>query len=131
MYQVIGACPICGNEMHVTRLHCAHCDSAIEGAFSLGGFYRLSREQMQFVDTFLKNRGSLKDIGLELGMSYPTVVNRLNEVLLAMGYADRVKPAEDAVSAEQRRDILERLARGDLSADEAARQLRGKITVER
>jgi hypothetical protein len=132
MHQVIGSCPICGSEMHVTRLHCPTCDTAVEGSFTLGGFYRLSREQMQFVDTFLKNRGSLKDVGAELGMSYPTVVNRLNDVLLAMGYADRVKPVDDTTaSPDQRRDILERLARGEISADDAARQLRGKIAVER
>ena len=92
MYQVIGACPVCGEELNVTRLHCASCDTTLEGTFSLGGFYRLTREQMQFVDTFLKNRGSLKDVGAELEMSYPTVVSRLNDVLIAMGYRDRVKP---------------------------------------
>jgi hypothetical protein len=127
MYQVIGSCPVCGEELSVTRLHCANCDTTLEGSFSLGGFYRLTREQMQFVDTFLKNRGSLKDVGAELEMSYPTVVNRLNDVLVAMGYRDRVKPAEDSIATpEQRRDILERLARGEINADDAARQLKGK-----
>ena len=127
MYQVIGACPVCGEELNVTRLHCASCDTTLEGTFSLGGFYRLTREQMQFVDTFLKNRGSLKDVGAELEMSYPTVVSRLNDVLIAMGYRDRVKPADDSVAtADQRRDILERLARGEINADDAARQLKGR-----
>ncbi len=127
MYQVIGSCPVCGEELSVTRLHCANCDTTLEGAFSLGGFYRLSREQMQFVDIFLKNRGSLKDVGAELEISYPTVVNRLNDVLIAMGYRDRVKPADETVpSADQRREILERLARGEISAGDAARQLKGR-----
>jgi hypothetical protein len=128
MNAVIGQCPICGNQLEVTRLHCAHCDTTIEGSFSLFPFYNLTREQVQFVETFLKNRGSLKDVGTELEMSYPTVVNRLNDILVALGYRDRVKPAEDAAgpSAEQRRDILERLARGELSADDAARQLKGR-----
>ena len=127
MYQVIGSCPVCGEALQVTRLHCPNCDSAVEGTFTLGLFHRLSREQMQFVEVFIKNRGSLKDIGMELSMSYPTVVKGLNDVLIALGFADRVKPAEElTISAEQRREILERLARGELGADDAARQLRGK-----
>ena len=127
MYQIIGSCPVCGEALQVTRLHCPNCDSAVEGNFTLGAFHRLNREQMQFVEIFIKNRGSLKDVGQELSMSYPTVVKGLNDVLVALGFADRVKPAEEpAVSPDQRRDILERLARGELSADDAARQLRGR-----
>lgn len=127
MHQLLGVCPVCGEALSVSRLHCANCDTTIEGSFSLGAFQRLTREQMQFVETFLKNRGSLKDVGLELDMSYPTVVNRLNDVLIALGYRDRVKPVEDApIGGEQRREILERLARGEIGADEAARQLKGR-----
>ncbi len=127
MYPVIGACPICGNELQVTRLHCVACETVVEGSFSLGALARLGREQMQFVEVFIKNRGSLKDVGAEIGSSYPTVVKNLNDVLVAMGYAERAKYAEEpTVSPEQRRDILERLARGDISADDAARLLRGK-----
>jgi hypothetical protein len=127
MYQVIGSCPVCGDALQVTRLHCPNCDSAVEGTFTLGLFDRLSREQMQFLEVFIKNRGSLKDVGMELSVSYPTVVKGLNDVLIALGFADRVKPADEpTVSAEQRREILERLARGELGADDAARQLRGK-----
>lgn len=132
MYQVIGVCPICRGELHVARLHCPTCDSSIEGDFALGDSYRLNREQLQFLEVFVKNRGSLKDTGAELGISYPTVTNRLNDVLITMGYADRVKPADDPpVTAEQRRDILERLARGEVSADEAARLLRSKAPADR
>ncbi len=127
MYQVPGSCPVCGGELEVARLHCSNCDSAIEGSFSLGRIYRLSRDQAQFVEVFLKNRGSLKDVGLELDISYPTVVSRLNDTLIALGYRERVKPAEDTAAAlDQRRDILDRLARGEISADEAARLLKGK-----
>ena len=127
MHQVIGSCPICGEELHVARLHCPACDSALEGDFALGRLYRLNREQMQFVETFLKNRGSLKDVGTELEMSYPTVVNRLNDVLMALGYRDRIKPAEEpSISSEQRRDVLDRLARGEISADDAAKMLKNK-----
>ncbi len=126
-YLVVGRCPVCGDELEVTRLHCPSCDSALEGNFALGRFQRLTREQMQFVETFIKNRGSLKDAGLELGISYPTVVNRLNDLLTALGYTDRVKAAEElAISPEQRKEILDQLAQGQITADQAARLLKGK-----
>jgi hypothetical protein len=127
MYQVLGSCPVCGGELEVARLHCPTCDTAIEGTFGLGRIYHLSRDQAQFVEVFLKNRGSLKDVGLELDISYPTVVNRLNDTLIALGYRERVKPADETPPApDQRRDILDRLARGEIGADEAARLLKGK-----
>jgi len=127
MYPVVGQCPVCGNELKVTRLHCERCDTSLEGNFSLGLFQRLNREQLQFVEIFVKNRGSLKDVGQEMDISYPTVVSRLNDVLVALGYRDRVKSEESLspVSQEQRKEILARLAAGEISADEAARQLRG------
>jgi hypothetical protein len=127
VHQVIGSCPICGEELHVARLHCAACDTALEGTFALGVLYRLNREQMQFVETFLKNRGSLKDVGTEMEMSYPTVVNRLNDVLFALGYRDRIKPADEpAITPEQRRDVLDRLARGEINADDAAKMIKNR-----
>jgi hypothetical protein len=130
MHQVIGSCPICGEELQVARLHCTACDTTLDGAFALGRLYRLNRDQMQFVETFLKNRGSLKDVGMEMEMSYPTVVNRLNEVLIVLGYRDRIKPADEpTITPEQRRDVLDRLARGEISADDAAKLLKGKTAT--
>ncbi|MGH2442518.1 MAG: DUF2089 domain-containing protein [Chloroflexota bacterium] len=128
MHAVIGRCPICSGELAVSRLHCQSCGTNIEGSFSLGPLQRLSQEQIQFVEAFVRNRGSLKDIGSELGISYPTVNSRLNEILMAMGSGDRVKFPESpgfAPSAELKREILNQVQNGTLSAAEAARQLRG------
>ena len=124
---VIGRCPICGNELSVTRLHCQSCDTAIEGRFRLGRFGRLSPEQLDFVEVFFKNRGIIKDVEVELGISYPTVRARLDEALRAMGFAagdDGVQPKPPAgVSREERRRILEELREKRITADEAARRL--------
>lgn len=127
MHGVIGRCPICHDELAVTRLHCDNCGSSIEGKFNLGPLQRLSGEQVQFVEAFVRNRGSLKDVGAELGMSYPTVNSRLNDILMAMGYGDRVKmpePTESASPTERKREILSRVRDGELSAADAARLLR-------
>jgi len=122
MYQVIGNCPVCGDELTVTRLHCRSCDSAVEGHFNLGKFYRLTREQLHFVDTFIKCEGKITRAEEELGLSYPTVRNRLNDVIRALGYEAR---AEATVSAERRKAILEQVQAGELGAEEAVGLLTG------
>jgi hypothetical protein len=58
----------------------------MDGVFGLGRLHSLSPEQLQFVETFIKNRGKIKDVEKDLDISYPTVVARLNEVVSAMGY---------------------------------------------
>src|SRR3981081_1901054 len=62
------------------------CGSARQRTFPLGRLARLTREQLQFVEVFIRCRGKIKDVEEELGISYPTVVARLNEVVQAMGF---------------------------------------------
>src|SRR5438105_11635573 len=85
-FPVPGVCPVCGHELAVTRLRCGHCKTTLEGLFSLGRFYYLTREQQQFIAVFVKCRGKIKDVEEELGISYPTVVARLDEVIAALGF---------------------------------------------
>jgi hypothetical protein len=86
MNPLLGKCPVCSNALSVTRLQCGHCGTGIDGSFGLGRLQALTPEQVQFVETFMKCRGKIKDVEEELGVSYPTVVARLNEVVEAMGY---------------------------------------------
>jgi hypothetical protein len=120
-HQVLTRCPVCGDEMRIVRLQCESCDSVLEGNFTLGRLQRLTREQVQFVELFIKCRGKIKDVEEELGVSYPTVVARLNEVVQAMGF--EVRP-EDADAAGRRQGILDELAAGTITAAEAAARLR-------
>jgi hypothetical protein len=125
MHPVIGRCPICQDQLKVTRLECDSCGSVIEGSFSLGPLQRLGQEQIQFVEAFIRSRGSLKDVGAELNMSYPTVNSRLNDILIALGYSDRVKVSESQETVpDRRRDILSQVREGKLSAADAERLLR-------
>lgn len=130
MHPVIGRCPICHDELAVTRLHCRNCGTSVEGEFNLGPLQRLSQDQVRFVEAFVRNRGSLKDVGAELNMSYPTVNSRLNDILMAMGYGDRVKIPEPqegpAISAERKREVLTAVREGQMTAAEAERILRGQ-----
>lgn len=120
MNPVIGRCPICRDTLEVVRLYCRHCDTAIEGHFSLGRFYQLSPDQLQFVETLIRCEGKLNRVGEELNLSYPAVRSRLNEVIRALGYEVR---DESTAVAERRRAVLQDLADGKLTPEEALQAL--------
>jgi hypothetical protein len=127
MPEVIGRCPFCGDELQVSRLQCPGCHSAIEGSFSLGRFQRLSPEQLAFLEVFIKNRGVIRNVEAELGISYPTVRNRLDELIRSLGFEvrdDGEVAADAAEDAERRREVLERLSRGEITAEQAVKLLR-------
>lgn len=124
MNPVIGQCPICHETLHVTRLHCRHCDTAVEGHFSLGRLYQLSPEQLSFVETFIKCEGKINRVEQEIGLSYPAVRSRLTEVIKALGFEVGEQPEE--LSPEERQQVLDDLSTGKLSADEAMAMLRGE-----
>jgi len=120
MYDLLGKCPVCGEDLTVTRLHCRSCDLALEGHFGLGRFYRLDPEQLHFVETFIRCEGKLNKVQEELGLSYPTVRSRLHEAIRALGYEVR---EELTMSPEQRKSILDDLAQGEITSDEAVKLL--------
>jgi hypothetical protein len=122
MYDVLGRCPLCNQDLIVTRLHCRHCDLTLEGHFALGRFARLTSEQLHFVETFIRCEGKLNRMQDELGLSYPTVRSRLHDVIRALGYQVEEEPG---MLPEERRDILEKLAQGVISSDEAIKLLQG------
>lgn len=127
MPDVIGRCPFCGDELQVTRIACPTCHSAIEGTFSLGRFQRLNPEQLAFLEVFIKNRGVIRNVEAELGKSYPTIRNMLDDVIRALGFEvddDGENAGEAPEEAERRRQVLDRLGRGEISADEAVRLLK-------
>src|SRR5690606_38464802 len=124
MNSVIGQCPICGNNLHVTRLNCRNCDTTIDGHFTLGRLYQLSPEQLEFVEVFLRCEGKINRVEQEIGLSYPAVRARLTDVIRALGYEVGEPTPSRSVSDEVRRDILNELQNGNLSAEEALQMLR-------
>jgi hypothetical protein len=132
---VISTCPVCSSELAVTRLQCRGCGTAIEGDFSVGRFGRLSREQLTLLESFLRARGNLKELERELKVSYPTVRARIDALVKFLGLGDAVPAADDAAADASaagrngetvalRREVLERLARHEVTADEAAALIR-------
>jgi hypothetical protein len=119
-------CPVCGNELTVIRLHCDSCDTSIEGRFANSVLPGLNEEQLDFVETFIRCEGKITRMEDELNLSYPTIRNRLHEVIRAMGYEPGKDEEEPEISDEKRRSILEELDAGKISADEAMRLLHGE-----
>ena len=109
-HDVISTCPVCANELAVTRLHCRSCGTTLEGDFSVGRFGRLNRDQLTLLESFLRSRGNLREMERELGISYPTVRSRVEALVRALGFGPRADaddvddPAgEAAVAAEDPR----------------------------
>jgi hypothetical protein len=137
---VISTCPVCEGELLISRLHCRSCGTSLEGEFGVGRFGRMSREQLALLESFLRSRGNLKEMERELGISYPTVRGRVDALVRALGLAEGGAPepmdeVEDQAATtvpapdeeqrgEQRREILERLARREIGAEDAAAALR-------
>jgi hypothetical protein len=120
---MIGKCPVCSGELEVTRLQCPRCGTGIDGKFQICKFCQLTREQTEFVGIFLKSRGNIKEVEREMGISYPTVRARLDDVIRALGF--RVEPDETTAQREQRRrEILEALSEGQITSDEAIKMLK-------
>jgi hypothetical protein len=122
MNPVLNQCPVCKADLIVTRLECRSCGTAIEGHFVSSPFAQLSREQLEFVETFIRCEGKLKHMEGELGLSYPTIRNRLHDVIRALGYEPRGEET-GGLSEEERNRILEDLNQGRITAEEAMRLL--------
>ncbi len=116
-------CPICQGQLQVTQLTCTECGTSLQGHFINCKFCTLEPEHLQFLEVFLRNRGMLAGVERELGISYPTARNKLDALLLALGIAP-LPQVENGELEAQRKQILDMLEQGEITAEEAARKLR-------
>lgn len=148
MSKLLSSCPVCASKLGISELSCTKCSTTIHGAFDPCRFCSLAPEHLSFVEMFLRCEGNISRIEKEMGISYPTVRNRLAGALAALGMAvlngsadatqqslpiDPLIPpqAEESAplrspeeTAERRREVLNALARGEMTADEVANALR-------
>lgn len=122
MRKILEKCPSCGGDLTVTRLACQQCETVVLARYAPCAFCRLTPEHLAFVMAFVKNRGNLKEMERELGESYWALRARLNEVIGALGFETQPTPDQEALQVE-RREILARLERGEMTAVEAASAL--------
>ena len=138
MYRMPHACCICGEKLTISRLSCPHCQTSMEGSFQGCRFCALSPEEELFLLTFIKNRGSIKDVERELGISYPTVRAALDNLIASLGLdgeptateepsredTPKARRKADPDTARARKNILKKLSEHRITADEAAQLLR-------
>lgn len=113
-YPLISSCPVCGKQLKIIKLQCTHCHTTIENHFEMTKFASLSKEQLHFIEIFLKCRGNIKEVEKELGVSYPTVRGKLNDVIAALGYS-----TEKKVKKVDRKKVISLLEEGEITAQEA------------
>lgn len=124
MRKILETCPGCGSNLDVTQLNCPECEIVITGRFIPTRFCHLTPENLHFAELFIKLRGNIKDMERELGISYPTVRNRLNEVIRDLGFVTEDEPVEDEGERENRQEILTLLGEGKMDVNEAVERLR-------
>ena len=112
------ACPVCGSEMVIRELECPTCDISIKGHFETCAFSVLTAEQLDLIRIFLRSRGNIKEVERALGISYPTVRARLDDVVRALGFQP-----EPEVPREFKEELLAKLEAGEIDADEFLRKL--------
>ena len=125
MYPALTQCPVCKDELVVSRLYCPSCDTTVEGRFTTGHFANLTQEQLHFIITFVRNEGKLNRMEEDMGLSYPTIRNRLHDVIRALGFEPGKDETPD-IDDEKRRSVLEELDAGNITAEDAMKLLRGE-----
>ena len=130
MRKLIEQCPGCGQDLLATRLACTECGVEITGRFTPSLFDRLSPESLAFAETFIRLRGNIREMERKLGVPYNAVRGRLDDVISELGFdvaprngddlTPETGPEAEPGSTGTRQQVLTRLDRGEITADEAA-----------
>lgn len=127
-------CPRCNSRLYITRYTCRSCGTSIEGEFPGNIFSQLSDDDRLFALVFLQTEGNMKDVERVMGISYPTIKARLKKLNRSLGghhitpvaTLDESPAQPKPGTAEERRQILDELSNGEISAADAAAFLRGE-----
>ena len=74
-------CPSCNSTLNVSRLSCTECGTEVSGTYTLPVLAQLPEEEQEFILHFVVSGGSLKEMASVMGVSYPTVRNRLDDLI--------------------------------------------------
>lgn len=111
MKNYLDKCPACDGGLVITTYQCEDCGTEVKGYFTGSKFSKLSQEDLEFIEIFVMNRGSIKEIEKVMGISYPTVRNKLDNVIKSLGHSVNTE--------ESRMEILKMLDEGLINAEEA------------
>jgi hypothetical protein len=133
MRKILERCPSCGSDLEIAELRCTRCETQVRARYRPCDFCRLTEEQSTFMRLFVASRGNLTELEKRLGVSYPTVRAKLDEVIERLGPVDGIgmappeapqpPPAPPPPLPRDRRALLEMVQRGELTPAEAARQI--------
>lgn len=118
-YHAPRECPVCADELVVTRLGCPGCGSELAGTFENCLFCALDENELALLQVFLASRGNLREVEKHLGVSYPTARLRFTELLLKLGLGGESDPPRQL----SRDEVLGEVTSGALSPEEAAHLL--------
>jgi hypothetical protein len=119
MKKIVTKCPVCGNPLEIVELKCPVCGTKIQGNFQFDKIMLLDDDDMQFLLEFLRSRGNIKEVQSRLDISYPTVKGKLDRLLKNLGLYEEERTA---ISKEE---ILDKLEKGEIKADEAIKLIKG------
>ena len=114
-------CPSCSAPLQVSQLGCTECDTVVMGKYDLSPLFRLSAESLKFLETFIINRGNVKEMERNTGESYWAIRRRLDEVIEEMDLES--EPVKQDLH-DERKDILDRLSSNEIDVHQAAELLR-------
>lgn len=121
MAKILEHCPACHSRMEITQLSCTNCETVVLGRFEPNRFSRLAPDTLAFLEAFIRNRGNVKEMERDLGISYWVIRRKVDELIAELGLEAKTAPPE----LVSRREVLERLKAGEITPDEAARLLEG------
>ena len=122
--KILESCPSCGGALEIGEVHCTSCDTQVHARYRPCDFCALTEAQSTFLRIFVTSRGNLSEVEKRLGVSYPTVRAKLDEIIGRLGPADAPGPPQPEPSGAARREILQAVARGEIDPAEGVRRLR-------
>lgn len=117
--RILSRCPVCKAGMVISELTCESCGTSVRSRFLVPGICQLPEELYSFLMVFIKNRGIIREVEKELGVSYPTVRSRLDALVAALGFGEQTVSRDSG-------QVIDMLERGELTAEQAERLLRGE-----
>ena len=110
-------CPYCGGDFTIKEVECQGCKTLIKSNVKINRFHMFKAEELYFIEIFLKNEGNIKLMEKDLGVSYPTVKNRLKKIIKILGYNTKNSDSEERIK------ILNILSDGEIDVKQALKSL--------